>query len=310
MREYVAIMVVFALLLFGTPILFGKMSAVSGVNAYADAPDRIALYIGDTGEYISLTPEDYITGCLFAQISVNYRPEALKAQAAAANTYALRLLADGVKLSDSPATCQPYFTEKKAREIYGGEYDLYFAKVREAAEYGANRIILYRGEPIYSVYHSVSAGVTNTAYSVWGKNFPYLQSVDSGWDRNFADFDCVNEMTPEAVRMTLLNYDKSAAMPIDYTLWFTEQTKNKEGYTVSVKAGDYVFSGGDMWRVFNLRSTAFDITYDGMAFAFETKGYGHGVGLSQYGADYLAGQGHTAEEILNYYYKGISIVNI
>jgi len=309
MREYIAIMAVFAALLFGTPLLFAKISADNGIRASLEVPEKITLFLNQSGEYVSLTPEDYLTGCLFAQIPVNYREEALKAQAVAANTYALRLLADGVKLSDSQVLCQPYFTEEKAREYYGEDYNVYYGKVRRAAEYGAKHVIVYDSEPIYAVYHSVSAGVTNTAYSVWGRNFPYLQSVNSDWDREYADFDCVNEISPDAVRAAILNYDKTAAMPVDYSLWFADIQKNKEGYAVSVKVGDFTFSGGDMWRVFGLRSTAFDVTYNGLAFSFETKGYGHGVGMSQYGADYLA-KTYTCEQILNYYYKEIKIIEI
>jgi len=306
MKEYIAIMVVFAVLLFGTPILFDNIFAETGVKASVDAPDKVTLFLTASGEYVSLTREDYLTGCLFAQIPINYREEALKAQAVAANTYAIRLLLDGVKLSDSSAMCQPYFTDEQARAYYGDEYALYYGKVRRAAEFGAKRVILYKGEPIYAVYHSVSAGVTNTAYSVWGKDFPYLQSVGSVWDKDFADYICINEMTPDAVRTALLNYDKTATMPIDYGAWFADTVKNKDGYTASVKVGDFVFSGGDMWRVFNLRSTAFDINYNGTAFSVETRGFGHGVGLSQYGANYLA-EAYSCEQILTYYYKDVTV---
>ncbi|MCL2633409.1 MAG: SpoIID/LytB domain-containing protein [Oscillospiraceae bacterium] len=308
MREYVIIILVFAVLLFTVPFLpLGSISA-QAPNA-ASFPEKFTILL-ESGKILEMSVIDYLTGCLFAQIPVNYSENALKAQAIAAHTYALRLIASGVALSDSPTECQPFFTEEKAREHYGSEYNAYYSRVRRAAEYGAKRVILHSGEPIYAVYHSISSGVTNTASTVWGRDYPYLKSVGSSWDREHEHYLCTNEMTTDYMRLSLLEYDKTLTMPVDYSLWFTDVVKNDYGYVMSLKAGSTPLSGGDMWRMFNLRSIAFEITYNGNAFSIETRGFGHGVGLSQYGAEVLSGRGYSPEEILKYYYTGVEIIEL
>jgi stage II sporulation protein D len=315
MKEYIVIIVIFTVLLFATPVVFGVISEnieifeVHEDDSWSfDFPKTFTLLLTEADETIKLSTVEYLIGCLFAQIPVNYHEEALKAQAIAAHTYLQRLISDGVEISDDPATSQPFFTEEAAREHYGEEYENHLKKIRPAAEYGAERVIIHGGEPIYAVYHSLSAGVTNTAYSVWGRDFPYLQSVESSWDRAHPDFLCVNEMTAESIRLAMFHYNRTASMPVDYALWFVNPIKNDFGYVISVKAGENLLSGGDMWRVFGLRSTSFDISLRSSdVFAAETRGFGHGVGLSQYGASVLGNRGFSCEEILAHYYSGVRV---
>lgn len=274
-------------------------------------PQTVNVYIEDTAEIRTLSWEEYLTGCLSAQIPLDYEQEALNAQAAAAMTYARRLMADlsgsdrlpeGADLSDSSSLCQPYYTPEKAVQLYGGSYDEFLPNLKKAAQYGAEHIITYEGEPIYAVYHSVSAGRTNTARGIWGMDFDYIESVDSSWDKNYINYECRNEMTSEQARLCLVNFQENIETPADYSKWFTELNADENGYVISVKIGDNLFSGGDIWRIFGLRSTAFTVEYESGVFVFTTRGYGHGAGLSQYGANEMAKQGKTAEEILRHYY--------
>jgi stage II sporulation protein D len=112
------------------------------------------------------------------------------------------------------------------------------------------------------------------------------------------------------MRDLLLSFDPDIIMPLDYGQWFTEYAADNNGYVMAVSARNLTVSGGDLWRLLNLRSAAFKIDYSGSAFVVTTKGHGHGVGLSQYGADYMARKGHVSEEILNYYYTDVTINNI
>lgn len=322
MKEYIAIIIVFSLLLFATPIVFGALSENLSVNSEDEErergltpgmkfPETISLLLTETDETVELSAEEYLIGCLFAQISVNYHQEALNAQAVAAHSYLRRLMLDGIDISDDIVVSQAYFTKEKAEERYSNEYDKLLERVKTAAAYGVRRLIVYDGEPIYSVYHSISAGVTNTAYSVWGRDFPYLKSVESSWDRSHPDFLCINEMTSESIRLAMFNYNRTASMPLDYSLWFADPVKNDYGYVMSVNAGESLLSGGDMWRIFNLRSTSFEISFrNSDVFVSETRGHGHGVGLSQYGADVLGRRGYSCEEILLHYYTDVEIVEI
>jgi stage II sporulation protein D len=137
-----------------------------------------------------------------------------------------------------------------------------------------------------------------------------LKSVPSDWDREFINFVCTNEISIRNMRDLLLSFDPDIIMPLDYGQWFTEYAADNNGYVMAVSARNLTVSGGDLWRLLNLRSAAFKIDYSGSAFVVTTKGHGHGVGLSQYGADYMARKGHVSDEILNYYYTDVTINNI
>jgi stage II sporulation protein D len=304
--------VIFVVMLAGSPYVWQMISASPSENA--KDPDEYRLLITETNSVITLSREEYLIGCIFAQIPVNYSEETLKCQAVIAHTYAYRIISDSdtdkvsdYDLTDDTANCQPYFTEAKAREFYKTDYDIFLPEVKKAAAYGANRLITYNKAPIYAVYHSVSAGKTNSALFVWGKDYPYLQSVDSPNDVNYKNFECRNEMTADNVRVILLNYDRGITMPVDYTKWFDVLSKTNAGYVKSVKIGSAIRNGGDLWRLLNLRSTAFSVDYDGTNFVFTTKGYGHGVGLSQFGAETMAKEGFSCKDILEYYYKGATL---
>lgn len=304
MKNRIIILGVTIALVFTVPLGY---KAVFGGLGKSFSVEAITVTLTEREEKVTLTPEEYVAGCLYAQIPLNYHIEALKAQAVCAYTYALRLIKDGQELTDSGESCQPYFTPEAAREYYGEDYEKYAEKVAEAASYGASHVILYDNQPIYSLYHSVSAGKTQSAQNVWGVDFPYLQPVESPWDESYGNFLTENQFTTEMMRVKFLHYDRSITMPVDYSLWFQNSQTDQSGYVISMQAGNQTLSGGDLWRIMGIRSTAFEISYNGMAFVVTTKGYGHGVGLSQYGADQKAQCGDTAEEILTYYFTGVTV---
>ena len=304
MKKYI----VMAIILISAVLLLPRaFNSVFAGKFPADSVKEFDLTLVESGEEITLTAEEYLVGCLFAQIDVSYELEALKAQAVAAYTYALRLVSDGNQLSDSTSLCQPYFTTEKAMEYYGDSYSEYLPKIKEAAAYGAAHALYYDNKPIYSVYHSVSAGVTARPEYIWGINLPYLERVDCPKDKSYPHFQTRNEISLEDMRVKLLAYDGTLDMPLDYSLWFTEIIKDENGYVMSANVGDKVLSGGDLWRLLGLRSTCFDISWSGMAFTVTAQGYGHGAGMSQYTANALAKEGVKAEEILGYFYGGADL---
>ncbi|MDR2559629.1 MAG: SpoIID/LytB domain-containing protein [Oscillospiraceae bacterium] len=322
MKNIMVILLVFAVLLFLVPHFWNTIFPVKGVAPISEyrGQETFHVFLTESGEIIEIGTVDYLIGCLFAQIPPGYHAEALKTQAVAAHTYALRLALNnrnfpsesvqGADFSNSSVTCQPFFTEEQARDYYGDEYALYLAKIREAAEYGAARVILYENEPIYAVYHSVSAGTTNTAQYIWGLDFPYLERVPSDWCREFINFESTNEISTSQVRSSLLAFDPEIIMPLDYAKWFSDYSADETGYVSAVSARNLTLSGGDLWRILNLRSAAFEIKFNGNNFVATTRGHGHGVGLSQFGADYMARRGHTYDSILNYYYTDIIISDV
>lgn len=304
MKDRLFIIILFLAAAIGIPQLF-KTEA-------AELPREIRLYIAETDEIINVSPEEYLIGCLSAEIPLDYEQEALNAQAAASMTYALRLMTDlkdsgkipvGADLSNDSKVCQPFFTEEQRLLQYGDSYEKYLPALKTAAKYGAAHIIKYKGAPIYAVYHSASAGKTCSGLAVWGRELDCISPVESKWDREFPNFECKNEMTAEQARLALVKYDPDIETPADYEKWFSDFNADENGYVISARIGDNVFSGGDLWRIFGLRSTAFTVSCSGGIFTFTTKGYGHGAGLSQYGANQMAKEGKSAWEIIEYYYS-------
>lgn len=314
MRVYISVLVLFLVFWLGVTGVSGIKSEISGNIA---EKTTVRVLLEETGEVVSLTKEEYLIGCLFAQIPVDYELEALKAQAVAAHTYYLRLVLNNQRypdlapenadVTDSSSRFQAYFTPEKAKEYYGDVYETYYEAVSAAARFGSRYGIYYDTEPIYAVYHSVSTGKTNTAYPVWGRDFPYLKSVDSEWDTDFLHYQTTNEMTTEKARECLMAFNPDIQMPLDYEKWFSGIKRNEDGYVLSLMVGDTLLSGGDLWRIFHLRSSAFDVEFTGEFFLFTTYGYGHGVGLSQFGANAMAKEGKNWQEILLYYYTGVEI---
>ena len=295
MKKYAVMIVAAAVLIAGAPKIF----ALIWGNSFPDrGMKEFTLTLTENGEIITISAEEYLTGCLFAQIDVSYEEEALKAQASAAYTYALRLSGEGRELSDSSALCQPYFTPAKAKEYYGKSYEEYLPKVKKAAEYGASHGIYYENKPIYSVYCSVSAGASAHPDYIWNMSLPYLARAECPKDLEYMYFRTENEMTAESVRDRLLAFDPKIQMPLDYSLWFSDKVGGRE------------LSGGELWRILKLRSTAFEITWNGISFTVIAKGHGHGAGMSQYSANEMAKQGMKAEEILGYFYKGAEVKKV
>jgi stage II sporulation protein D len=332
MKNIVVITVILAVFIFATPFVHSMLApgaAETDPAPASDLPkeeDTVTLLLGGSNRIQTLGMTEYLIGCVFAQMPANYHIEALKAQAIAAHTYAERLIlnnrenpesapsfttSDGIvvtaDLTDDPSAGLPYFDEQQARDFYGEEYDGFYAQVKAAADYAADKTITYNDEPIYAVFTALSNGVTNTATDVWGKNFPYLQSVPSDWDGEYRNFERTNEMTVQRVRLALMDSDLTLNLPVDYAMWFSDVKKNTFGYVQSVSAGDATLSGGDMWRLLSLVSADFDVSFDGSAFRFVTRGAGHGAGMSQYGANYLANNGMDAESIIYYYYTDVDI---
>lgn len=311
MRDGLIILLIFAIISFSLPLI-----SVQESKAAAVFPEEITLLREKTGEIVTLSGKDYIKGCISAQIPIDYEQQALNAQAAAAATYALRLMEDTreseapwgeADLSDSAAACQSYFDYEECIGSYGEEYNEFLPKIEAAATFGLSHIITYEKEPIYAVYHSVNTGKTASPEIIWGRSFPYLKPVESPWDKSYINYECSNEMTTEEARRLLISHKSDIEIPADFGKWFSEINVNESGYVISLHLGKILLSGGDMWRIFGLRSPAFEISYADNVFTFKTKGYGHGVGLSQYGANEMAKSGKNAEEILKYYYSGVEI---
>ena len=268
-------------------------------------------------EVVTLTEEDFLIRTLAMEMSPTVHEEALKAQTVAAYTYYARRRqaqaekADpnlkGADFAAPNAKFPTEYTEEKLRERWGEQYETYYGKLKDAVTAVAGVAITHEGKFIDACYHAISSGSTESAATVWGADIPYLQAVASPGDRLSTGYASEVTLSAEEVRAGLLAEAPDIALPDDPTAWFGEPTLSAAGTVAQQPVGNATLAGTRVRQLFGLRSAAFAVTYADGNFTFAVKGYGHGVGMSQYGADYLAHQGYTYEEILRYYYTDVEI---
>lgn len=249
--------------------------------------------------------EEYLTGVVLAEMPASFELEALKAQAVAARTYTRKAMNTGGKHGDGsictdPSCCQAYLSP----EAYlgkGGSLES-LEKVRSAVQETVGQCLYYEGELIEATYFSCSGGRTEDAVAVWGTAFPYLQSVDSPGEENAAHFtDFMTFSVAELEnRLGLETTDISADC-------FGAITYTVGGGVDSMKICGKTYTGTELRGLLGLRSTVFTVTVSENTVIFTTHGYGHRVGMSQYGADAMAVQGSTYREILAHYYPGTEV---
>lgn len=267
-----------------------------------------------TGEVAEVSRQDFVRGAVAAEMPASFHSEAMKAQAVAAHTYAIhnhlvqRASPDpalkGADFSADPGNLKVYITEAQAREFYGEKADLYWNKITAAADAVQDYVLEYEDEPIVAAYHAISAGTTEDASNVWTGSAPYLFPVESGGDLLAPDYETTVQVSAETLRSALADAYPEITLGEDPAEWFGDITRSGSGYVLEAELGDGVVPGKDIRQLLDLRSHNFDVTHGDAGFTFTVYGYGHGVGLSQYGADYLARQGEDYQAILGHYYTG------
>jgi len=268
-----------------------------------------------TGRVETVSLRDFVRGAVAAEMPASFHPEALKAQAVAAHTFALHNhLAQrnnpdpalkGADFKADPEKMKVYITEKTARDFYGVDSDLYWEKICKAADSVMDYVLVYAGEPIVAAYHAISAGRTEDASNIWSGSAPYLLSVPSEGDFLAPGFESTAVFSGQEVAEIL-----KASYPgieLGDGVWFGTPVRSESGYVSELQVGNLNIPGKDLRQVFGLRSHDFEIAYDDGNYIFAVTGYGHGVGLSQYGADFMARQGSTFDEILSAYYSNTSL---
>ena len=289
---------------------------VTTTRPVADA-ESFAIYNTATSKVETVSVQDYVRGAVAAEMPPSFHLEALKAQAVAAHTYALyrqnlsRLSPDPViqnaDFSADPDHGKGYMTEEMARERYGDQFELYWSKICEAADSTLGYVLTYDGQPILAAYHSTSNGETEDAVNVWSASVPYLVPVESEGDLLAPDFATTETFTPKEVRALFSTAYPSHTFPASQEDWFVVKERSDSGYVTQIQVGDQILHGKEVRQVLGLKSSDFTVSFQNGTFAFQVEGYGHGVGLSQYGADYMARQGATFDEILTHYFTGAKL---
>lgn len=280
--------------------------------ARLDADVTIRVQIGEKIEEMTLA--EYLPGVVRREMFPSFEQEALAAQAVAERTFVCYQLRSGAKdahpgadVCTDPLCCNAWLSEEEARQKWGDSFAAYEEKIDRAVHDTDGQIMRYEGMPILAVFHSSSSGVTANSGDVWVSDLPYLKSVESPEnEETVPNYYSVVTVTPDSFRGTVLAAHPEADLSGNTQSWITDITENSSGRVESLRVGGVTLSGTEMRRLFSLRSARFTVSA-GEEITFRVTGYGHGVGMSQYGANELARQGKTWREILSWYYTGVTI---
>lgn len=261
------------------------------------------------GQEKRVSVRDFLIGTAACELPPTWAEEAIAAQMVAAHSYALSL--GEAAFACNSAQCAGWTDATVLRARWGDDFNSYYTRLGAIADRVAGAVLCFGGAPAAACYHSISAGQTEASQNVWVTALPYLQGVASPWDTGAPGFAVTITYSAEQVYTVLLGLgleaDDIANTPAD---WFGEGVADTAGYVAEMPVCGVVFSGTKLRSAFSLRSAAFTVAYDAgaNAFTFTTHGYGHGVGLSQYGAKALAEQGKSWQEILAWYFPGCKVV--
>ena len=269
------------------------------------ANKKISILDSKTNNISKLELEDYIVGVVAAEMPASFNDEALKAQAVAARTYAAYKIASSNKTYDvvTDVSNQSYITIDEMKNKWLGDFDKYYTKVKNAVDATNGEIMYYNDEIVEAYYFAMSNGFTEDVSLVFSEDRDYLQSVPSTYDsNNLKNFTYTKEFTKteicEKLQVSCTN------------LTFTDIKRSNTNRVNTLVVSGKEFKGTNFRSLLGLRSTDFDIDVNGDKVIITTRGYGHGVGMSQYGANGMANAGYTYDKILKYYYKNVEIAPI
>ena len=248
--------------------------------------------------------EEYVVGAVGGEMPVSFSLEALKAQAVASRSYVLKKQEnnkDGTYDVVDTTSNQVYLDDDDLKEKWKDSYVSYINKVREAVNETSMEYLEYNGEIANTMFFSTSNGYTEDSQVVFSEDIPYLKSVDSKWDESISSsFNYEVEMSLDDFYKKLdLNYDKNLSIVL--------LDRSSSGRIISLKINGKLFTGKEVYNKLKIRSTDFAIIQEGEKVKIKTKGFGHGVGMSQYGAFGMAKNGYKYNEILAHYYKGTNL---
>lgn len=276
----------------------------------------ITLLHAKTGETEQVNLDDYLCNVVSAEMPADYEVEALKAQAIVARTYTIYKMLnkkhETADICDDSTCCQAWISkDDRLARWEENKRESNWQKICDCVNSTKGKIITYDNQPIDAFFHSNSGGITEVPVNVWGgTGYPYLQSVETSGEDTYTQYASEVIFTQEELINKLK--EKYSDISIDFSndddikiLEYTESTRVK-----TVKFGNHALSGVETRTLLGLKSTNFGITKDGNNIKFSVKGYGHGVGMSQTGADSMAKQGNTADEIIKHFYTGVEIKDV
>lgn len=255
--------------------------------------------------------EEYVRGVIASEMPADFEIEALKAQAIAARTYIVRRMIEK-DFSDSPEGIvtdtvehQVYRSEEELKELWGRDFDWKISRMNKAINETVGQVITFDGKPIDATFFSTSNGYTENSEDYWSQEIPYLRSVESKWDEQSPRFETSVTMPIEEFQNRL---GIQLALPVSDSDQVAEVLSRTQGNRIGeIKIGDAVFTGREVRESLEIDSSDFTVDIQGNNVIITTRGYGHGVGMSQYGANGMAQDGYNADEIIQYYYYNVLI---
>lgn len=294
-----------------------NQTEISNKNTYNYSKyGTISLLHKKTGEVEQVKLDEYLCNVVSAEMPATFEQEALKAQAIVARTYTIYKILnkkhDNADICDDSTCCQAWISkDDRLAKWEENQRESNWQKICSAVNETSGKIITYENKPIDAFFHSNSGGITEVPVNVWGgTGYPYLQSVETSGENTYTQY--ASEVTLSQEELINKLKEKYSDISIDFTnsedikiLEYTESTRVK-----TVKFGNHEISGVEARTLFGLKSTNFEISRDGNNIKFSVKGYGHGVGMSQTGADCMAKNGSRAEEIIKHFYTGVEITEV
>ena len=274
--------------------------------------EQFSIYITEADKVEKVSAFDYIVGVVAAEMGADKPIEALKAQTVASYTYAhFRKNENGDQkydITDSPQTDQKYLSRAQLQEKWKEGYDENIKKIESAVKEAAGYILTDKeGQPILAAYHALSGGRTESAQVVWGKDYGYLQPVESIGDLLSPDYLSVRKFTVAELQEKLQSAVTLSGEPQN---WIADVGFTESGTVTAINMCGVSVSGEQIRTLLGLRSACFEASFSEEVFTFNVKGWGHGVGMSQYGACYLAQTGSTFIEILSHYYTDCNMEKV
>lgn len=270
-----------------------------------------------TNEVFTVSERDFVLGTVACEMPISFEPEALKAQAVAAYTYYSNVRSRARAASDSdasadfsadPAAAKVYMSKEQLQERWGENFEERYQKLCSAVDAVFGQLLVQDSEPILAVFHAISGGNTEASADVFGGERSYLTPVPSPGDLLAPDYQTTVTKTAEEFKAVAEQQWEGITFEGEPQSWVGQAERTASGMVKTIKIGSMEVKGTEVRTAFSLRSADFDLLYSEGNFVFTVRGYGHGVGMSQYGAEYMAQQGSTYQEILAWYYPGSTLV--
>jgi len=284
-------------------------------SAKSDTDASFSVKLLTEGNITVLPLDEYLIGVLGAEMPASFEDEALKAQAVAARTYTLYKMFvspssahPDADVCDDVNCCKAYSSPDKLREKWGDDYLIHYEKISAAVSSTDGECLLYEGEPILAAFHSSSPGRTEASENVWQTALPYLRPTDSPETADdVPDYISSVSLSLSEFKETISAQYPDALFDTDPAEWISETSYTESGRISRICIGGINLTGSELRALFGLRSAYIDISVTDSAVVLTVSGYGHGVGMSQYGANVMAKRGSTYSEILLHYYQGTKL---